>query len=65
MPAAFPFIEVGSIPRACPVAERAPGVIAVVGESATGAAAVGAVVTVELGCRRNRGSVPTPGSGSR
>ena len=48
MPAAFPFIDVRIDTSALvPVAERAPGVIAVVGESATGSAAVNVPTTVD------------------
>jgi hypothetical protein len=48
MTVAYPFIEVNiDTSGLAPTAERAPGVIAVVGESATGSAAVGAVVAVD------------------
>jgi hypothetical protein len=48
MTVAFPFIEVNiDTSGLVPVAERAPGVIAVVGESNVGTAAVGAVVAVD------------------
>src|SRR4051794_20391946 len=48
MTVAYPFIEVNiDTSGLAPVAERAPGVIAVVGESAVGSAAVGAVVAVD------------------
>ena len=48
MTIAFPFIEVKiDTSGLAPVAERAPGVVAVVGESNVGSAAVGAVVAVD------------------
>jgi hypothetical protein len=47
MPVAFPFIEVNiDTSGLAPTAERAPGVVAVVGESGVGTAAVGAVEAI-------------------
>ena len=46
VPIAYPFIEVTVIPPPAPIAMRAPGVVAIVGKSDTGAA--GANVPVEI-----------------
>ena len=48
MTVAFPFIEVNiDTSGLAPVAERAPGVIAVVGESTVGSAGAGAVESID------------------